>query len=69
MLLFFDAAVGPLDLLDEAFAEHLGVLDQIEAHPSRLVSEDQRVLMLAKLRQQRADLQVHLALIASLMHF
>lgn len=45
-----------LDLQHVALAEHLGTLNQLVADLSRPSSVNQRVLVLAKLRLQRANL-------------
>lgn len=57
-----------LDLRNVALAEHLRVFDQLVADLGCPAAEDERILVLAQLRLQRAYLQVHLALVPCLVH-
>ena len=57
-----------LDLLDVSFAEQLSILNQLETNLGGPPAEDQRVLVLALLRLKSANLQVHFALVARLVH-
>jgi hypothetical protein len=55
-LLLIRASKDPLNLLYKPFAKHLRISNQFKAHRSGFAPENKRVVMLAKLREQRTYL-------------
>ena len=66
--LFFDASEDALNLLDKPLAQHLSILYQCEAHARGLMSKNEGILMLAQLREEGTNLQVHFALVTRFVH-
>lgn len=58
----------PLNLLNIAFAKQLSILDKFVTNLSSLAPVNEGILVLSELGLDGADLQIHLALVARLVH-